>query len=467
MRRIDRVWPCCLVLLLGCVGSGSGGDGGGDAKPGDGGAPDGMDAGGVDGREGGGGDVSGPERPPENCNGTCMGTCMGVCTGICSERPPERMGECAGRCEHICVGGCVGSCVPAPRPDAGPDTRVDGPAPDTSPGDGGTDAGAPDAELPLPAGSWSDRSRPGSLSWPPAGHMGAMVYDAHRDRVVMFGGATSPGNSTWEWQSSGSAGGTWLLRQQQSGMRPSRRYGHAMVYNPNSKKVLLYGGIDETSGSTSETWEWDGANDNWIKKGTGPEPSRWGHAMAFDEKTKKVVVFGGSYRHASLGDGDLFDVWDYDDKEVWQNRTYPLKSLWPRARRGHAMAADPASGLIYMYGGESQSVAGPLSDFWTWDNSAGAWTDKPGPSGPGPSTLHGMAQVGNALVIFTAGSSSFWQWEPVTSVWKALLPSTMPPTRSRVLFAWDSMRSKLLMSGGVLTLGTDRLADTWEWSRTP
>jgi hypothetical protein len=459
MRRLDRAWPCCLVFLLGCVGDGSGD--GADAGFVDGAAPDSKDAG-VDGRDGGA-DGPGPERPPEGCNGTCVGTCLGVCTGICSERPADKMGECAGRCEHICVGGCVGTCLPAPRPDGGRDTRmVDTAARDGSPNDGSADT-APDgpAEMPLPAGSWSDRSRPETLSWPLASHMGAMVYDPKRDVVVMFGGATSPGDSTWEWHSSS---GTWELQQQQSGIRPSRRYGHALVYNPISEKVLLYGGIDETSGSNSETWEWNGETDNWEKTGSGPEPSRWGHAMAFDSATNKVVVFGGSYRHASLGDGDLFDVWDYDG-ETWQNRTYPLKSLWPRARRGHALAAGP-NGRIFMYGGESQSVAEPLSDFWEWKNSTGEWADKlaRSASGPGPSTQHGMAHVGDALVLLTAGSPSFWQWDPVNVVWKALLPSTMPPARSRVLFAWDSMANKLLLSGGVLTLGTPQLADTWEWT---
>jgi hypothetical protein len=296
--------------------------------------------------------------------------------------------------------------------------------------------------------------------------MGALAFDATRMKAVMFGGASAPSDTTWEWeQNDDGKGGSWLLQQQNAGSRrPSRRYGHTLAYT--GKSVLLYGGIDDKGGSSSEAWEWSGGND-WVQKNAGPTPSRWGHAMAYDSIRKRVVVFGGSYRHPTLGDGDLFDLWEYDPaQDSWENRTYPLKSNWPRARRGHAMAFDPTSGLVFVHGGESQSVGGALDELWAWDGDDRTWTnlDIPAEGGPGPNAFHGMAHVGDRLVLLTAGTSSFWQWEPKTRRFQMLYPATMPPARTRVLFAWDSARMKLLLSGAAIPLGGDQLADTWEWA---
>src|SRR6266496_2944326 len=61
---------------------------------------------------------------------------------------------------------------------------------------------------------------------PPSRHGHAMVYDAVRQRVVLFGGLSSSGNSsndTWEYD-----GTTWTQRT--PGTSPSARQNHAMVY---------------------------------------------------------------------------------------------------------------------------------------------------------------------------------------------------------------------------------------------
>ena len=170
-----------------------------------------------------------------------------------------------------------------------------------------------------------------------------------RARAVMFGGWRTPGNFTWEWDSKRS---TWTLMQQKDGVRPSPRFGHALAYDSRRGRVILHGGIDQTGASNGETWEWDGAGEVWTRRGPGPVPSRWGHAMAFDESTGQVMLFGGAHRDPRLGDGELLDLWLYDPAtDRWSNPTYPLPGTWPRARHGHAMVYDPSRKLIVMYGG--------------------------------------------------------------------------------------------------------------------
>lgn len=455
--------------LLGCGGgekeSSATKDGGGGAR---GDRPDAL------------GDVR-PDLPPDSppaivCNGTCNGTCRGICTGICELR--DDGGTCGARCEGTCVGSCEGPCLRVARPEAGaaitpPDAgRPDG----RRPPDGGTDvpldAGG-DTPMDAPADApplagWQERTRPSSLSWPPATHAGAMAYDARRGKVVMFGGWSDRTNATWEWD--GDAG-TWLLRQQAAGTRPAPRFGHAMVYDPARGKVVLTGGVDVTGRSTDEVWEWDGEAETWTRRGPGPTPSRWGHAAAFDESTGRIVLFGGSHRHATAGDGDLFDTWEWEPAaDAWTNKTYPLPASWPRPRRGHALGFDAARKVIVLYGGEIVGLPGAAQDLWEWDGGKGIWTDRtPAPlpaEWPGPRAFHGLLTVGaGRLVLFGNFAPNLWEWNGTT--WKNLtpspLPSAWPPARPHPAAAFDGKRNTLVLSGASVTHGREQLADTWEW----
>lgn len=470
MRSL-RYLPVMVVLLLGCGG-----------KKADPGATDGGRDGGGDGGTGDGArDVAGermrdgpPVDGPVPCNGRCAGNCLGVCTGICTERTAE--GECAGRCEEICVGMCAGTCVRQGGGDGGRDGAADAArdtAVDRRPDVAGmADAGdasgdTPDASVPFTG--WVDRANTGTLSWPPAGHSGAMVFDTGRGKVMMFGGATAPGNATWEWDG---MFGAWELRQQMSGDRPSRRHGHAMAYDAGRGKVVLHGGIDETGGSNNETWEWDGAAETWTRKNNGPTPSRWGHAMAYHAEMRRIVMFGGAYRHPTLGDGDLFDIWEYDGAaDSWVNKTYPLPPSWPRARRGHGLAFDVARAVTVMYGGEVQALGGPVADLWEWDSTTNQWTDRTPPAfpeaWPGPRVFHGMAYAEARVLLF--GASHLWEWNGAAGTWRNLTPAAIlgpwPPTRARSPLTWDETRKTLVLSGGSMMVGSNVLADLWEYSR--
>jgi hypothetical protein len=440
------------------------------------------------GRDGGDGDGArdavserssdGKVMAPVACNGRCAGNCAGVCTGICSQRTDD--GMCSGRCEEVCVGTCEGICTKVARPDAAAaDAARDAAAdrrPDLGAGEAGETGPEPPADAAVPpepdpeAGLWSNRANTSTLSWPPVGHAGAMAFDSARNRVVMFGGGTTPNNTTWEWDG---ALGAWELRQQMAGARPSRRYGHAMAYDAARGKVVLYGGIDESGGSNAETWEWDGATETWTMKNPGPSPSRWGHAMAYHAGMSRIVMFGGSYRHPTLGDGDLFDIWEYDGAaDSWVNKTYPLPPAWPRARRGHALAYDAARSVTVMYGGEVLTVGGPASDLWEWDSSTNQWTDRTPtvfpPEWPGPRAWHGLVDVGGAVLLFGGPLPNLWQWDGAAGTWRNLAPAPgfpWPPARARTPLAWDETRRVLVLSGGAMTVGSNALADLWEWSR--
>jgi hypothetical protein len=106
--------------------------------------------------------------------------------------------------------------------------------------------------------AWKDHSwkqiesdGPGTLS-----HFG-MAYDANMDALVIFGGAStsssfaSLSNRTWRFKDN-----EWM--ELQSERSPSIRGLPAMAYDPDRKKILLYGGFDSNGNELNDTWAWDG-----------------------------------------------------------------------------------------------------------------------------------------------------------------------------------------------------------------
>ena len=409
------------------------------------------------------------------CNGMCNGSCLGLCVGVCSELTTT--GDCLAQCEGTCIGSCEGSCG---RTDAGADARADRPVSSGDGGDGGDgdgDAGfvddggnAPGNPEPAAAfGTWTDRTRVSTASWPPLNQTGAMAYDDWRLKVVMFGGFGDKSNNLWEWD--GKAG-TWTLMQQLGGLRPSRRVGHALAFDSTRGKLVLYGGIDETGASNNETWEWDGDTQTWTQKAPGPVPSRWGHAMAFDETIGQIIMFGGAHRDPKLGDGELLDTWQYDPaNDEWTNWTYPLPGIWPRARKGHAMAFDPSRGLTVMYGGDVVNL-GSAGDLWEWSSHYHAWrerTPRPLPrTWPSARTFVSFNYAGSGqMLLLDKKSPAFLRWTAESNLWESLVappPAIAPSVRVQPIAAWDRVARGLVVVGGAVSLGKEIRTDTWQWT---
>jgi hypothetical protein len=258
--------------------------------------------------------------------------------------------------------------------------------------------------------------------------------------------------------------------QQMGGPRPSPRMGHALAFDNVRGRVILYGGIDASGNSNNETWEWDGGRETWTQLGPGPIPSRWGHGMAFDEAAGTVVMFGGAHRDAMLGDGELLDTWDYDPvADKWTNWTYPLPGIWPRPRKGHAMAHDPSRGLVVMYGGDVANT-GPAGDLWEWSSMYHAWREVSpslAPMTPGPRVFSSMIYMGlGQMVLLSRESPAFLRWNGNTNEWRSLSsppPAPFPRSRTNAVAAWDGYLNELVVAGGGIAQGPATLSDTWLW----
>lgn len=89
---------------------------------------------------------------------------------------------------------------------------------------------------------------------------------------------------------------------------PSARHDHAMVYDAIRKKIVVFAGESGSGSELSDQWEWNGIE--WEKISVNaPYPYiRTEHAVAYDIKRKRVVLFGGDPEGSwnALGDTWLF-----------------------------------------------------------------------------------------------------------------------------------------------------------------
>jgi hypothetical protein len=184
------------------------------------------------------------------------------------------------------------------------------------------------------------------------------VYDVRRDRLVAFGGATRPGRAAGEtWEHDGTA---WAKF---AGPSPPARQAHAMVFDEQRARTVLFGGMGESGPgqappSFGETWEFDGTV--WVKhEAPGPSP-RHSAGAAYDARRGLVILFGG------LGaDGFLGDTWAWNGA-AWTK----LAERGPEPRAMGQMAYDKRRDRIVLFGGRNGWPDGDLNDTWEWDGSA-------------------------------------------------------------------------------------------------
>jgi hypothetical protein len=279
-----------------------------------------------------------------------------------------------------------------------------------------------------------------------------MAYDADRSVVVLFGGrfGAQVFNDTWEWD-----GEYWT---QMADIGPSARYVHALVYDTERKRTVLFGG--SANGAAGDTWQWNG--EDWTQISDEGPAARSDHTMAFDTERKRIVVFGG------ISDQLRGDTWEWDG-QAWTQQ----QDVGPSPRRGHSMAYDSKRKRTVLFGGLSQ--ADVMGDTWEWNGSVWTQVDDVGPNA---SVGSAMAYDGENVLIY-GGVSSFVE-QPTTKVfgdtWEwdgkhwTQRQDIGPGPRWRHGVAFDSKNGCVVLFGGLASFASDNAAtpdarrDTWESS---
>jgi hypothetical protein len=169
---------------------------------------------------------------------------------------------------------------------------------------------------------WTDLNPPthpekelgGILLW------SSMAYDSHNKQFVLFGGGnvqTDRGDpGTWTYSP---AKNEWT--QLKLDKQPPQRANSRLVYDPVNKKIVLFGG-DSLDELWSDTWLFDVVKQSWSERSYKLTPSpRGGHALLWLPKAKKILLVGG-YTYTSTTDyvAPLYqrlpiEMWTYDVAE--------------------------------------------------------------------------------------------------------------------------------------------------------
>jgi hypothetical protein len=205
---------------------------------------------------------------------------------------------------------------------------------------------------------WSMLTPPHSPSprWYPA-----MVYDAARGGVILFGGTGKRAfGDTWRWD-----GTDWTLLH--PGLRPAPRSVAGVAYDAAHSDVVLWGGWGARHGGPlrdlRSTWTWDGMT--WTNRQPAHFPSRRElPGMTFDAGRDQVVLFGGGHHLGPC----LDDTWTWDGTD-W-SQLDPAQSPAPRCNVG--ITYDFASGRVILFGGVNLNPTQYFGDTWSWNGTV--WT---------------------------------------------------------------------------------------------
>ena len=142
---------------------------------------------------------------------------------------------------------------------------------------------------------------------PPGRSYYAVAYDAKESRLVMFGGnsASNVVGDTWIYSYSAN---TWTRIATR--VSPSPRNYSAMVYDPIRYRMLLFGGADDVEAPLGDTWAFDLRTNTWSQlhpSGATPSARAW-HAMAFDVESGKAVLYGGGPDRGNFNT----ELWTFD-----------------------------------------------------------------------------------------------------------------------------------------------------------
>lgn len=153
-----------------------------------------------------------------------------------------------------------------------------------------------------------------SLSW------SAMCADPVNKEILLFGGCgvLTPDGSPGTWVYSTEKNEWRKLTGTDKFIEPPPRALSPMIYDPITKKILLFGG-DRLDQLYADTWLYNCTTRTWEEKKPAISPSpRFAHALVYLPKSGKVVLMGGKGYTSSVSYCAVlykalpFEVWTFD-----------------------------------------------------------------------------------------------------------------------------------------------------------
>ncbi|MCG3226336.1 MAG: hypothetical protein H7645_05395 [Candidatus Heimdallarchaeota archaeon] len=215
--------------------------------------------------------------------------------------------------------------------------------------------------------------------------LGSIEYDSESDIVIAHGGSLGKDynpdgvpiliNQTWAYDYNTN---TWTNMTDPS--HPIGRYYHKLAYDSESDRIIMFGGgarfdtvAEDPTGKTmgQGTWAYDYNTNTWENVSVNMNPEvRYGHSMAYDSESDRVILHGGYYYLNPKGLTD--ETWAFDYNTATWTQLNPEGDL---ERRGANMAYDAENDKIILFGGvDPDAQFTLLKEIWIFDYNANTWT---------------------------------------------------------------------------------------------
>jgi N-acetylneuraminic acid mutarotase len=268
--------------------------------------------------------------------------------------------------------------------------------------------------------------------------------------------------------------GTWSQLPSASAQVPPARSDYSAAYDPKTQRLIVFGGVTSTEGAamteSGETWAYDPATNEWANlHPSGPAPSARGHCvMAYDPQSGKMLLYGGARLPVSAE--GLTQTWAYDTlTNTWSDLQTDPPAIATTTEC--PMIYDPASKTVFMFSFEDDEQSeGLLTTVWSLDSTVNAWTRVHTSGGLPPARARGAVTydphrsefllLGGYTIYPSEVLNDLWSFDPKKSKWTELHPKgELPPANNSPVAWYDSnaQRTMLFVAGGLDT------SETWSY----
>ncbi len=271
--------------------------------------------------------------------------------------------------------------------------------------------------------SWAIWERT-STGTPPARSDHNLVLDTRRNQLILFGGISGE-NPNWTlyndvWVLPLVSGGTWSPLAT-TGSPPAGRRTSTAVYDATRDRLVIFGGYTNENPLVPQNDAWQlslGSTPTWspISAIGGPPGARGGHSAIYDPGRDRMVIFGGS-----PDDNTLFAPPEFDD--VWALTFSGPAPAWtllpgapsdphPRQRTRQTAVFDTSRDRMIVLGGDAMAGSPPRfpGDLWEYDFGASAWNRLDPAGDPHPGSLAVADGANDRMIVFAGGVVWLVRW---------------------------------------------------------